>query len=257
MFLRRKLRLRWRAEKLIRAIGDLGVFTSDGLPYPNMDLRALVSGDPEDTRASFQQVGRTCLNRIADSLRKDGANLNDFNDILDFGCGCGRTIRHFQHLKPEQLIGTDYNPKLIQWCQQNLPFARFDVNQLNPPLGCEDEKFELVYAFSVFTHLPESLQLAWMVELRRVLKPTGYLALSTLGLDCLSAEQRTGELVVLREHDAGKNQCSAYHAFDYVRDTLGKGFSIVDFVERGVGQDFYLLKKQVLVVQMSNADGAN
>ena len=63
--------------------------------------------------------------------------------------------------------GTDYNEDSIRWCQRTLRFAEFVKNDLHPPLRWPDEKFTFVYACSVFTHLEESLQHAWMRELRR------------------------------------------------------------------------------------------
>ena len=70
------------------------------------------------------------------------------------------------------------------------------MNPLHPPLVYPGEAFDLVYAFSVFTHLPESIQFSWMRELSRVLKAGGYLAISTLPLGVLPEDRRTGQLVV-------------------------------------------------------------
>jgi hypothetical protein len=59
----------------------------------------------------------------------------------------------------------------------------------------------------------------------------------------LAEGQRTGQLVVCKESEAGANACLAYHAFAYVEEKLAKGFEVVEFIEGGVGQDFYLLRK--------------
>src|SRR3546814_2338282 len=48
-------------------------------------------------------------------------------------------------------------------------------SDLTPPLAFADESFDLVYALSVFTHIPLELQRDWLDELRRVLVPGGYL----------------------------------------------------------------------------------
>lgn len=230
-------------EECRQAVRDWAEGAPDGLPIPPAKLRYLVSGEPSDSSANFLDVGRLCARRIVEALKKADMEIESFEAILDFGCGCGRTIRHFQTLKETSLYGTDYNPKLIDWCGRNLPFARFRLNQLHPPLVYPDETFDLVYAFSVFTHLPETLQFSWMKELSRVLSPAGYLVISTLPLGFLPEGQRTGQMVVHKVSEAGKNACLAYHAPAYVREKLAKGFEVVEFIPAGVGQDFYLFRK--------------
>ncbi|MGC2627712.1 MAG: class I SAM-dependent methyltransferase [Candidatus Udaeobacter sp.] len=223
---------------------NFSVFAApDGLPIPPQELRHLVSGDPNDTKSSFFDMGRHCTQRIVEALKKTEVEIDSFDAILDFGCGCGRTIRHFGTLKKAKLYGTDYNPKLIDWCSRNLPFGQFSVNQLHPPLVYPERAFDLVYAFSVFTHLPESIQFSWMRELSRVLRPAGYLVISTLPLGMLPEDRRTGQLVVRKESEAGTNACLAYHTFAYVKEKLAKGFEVVEFIGSPHGQDFYLLKK--------------
>ena len=100
--------------------------------------------------------------------------------ILDFGCGAGRVIRYWHGL-PAAPYGTDYNPDLIAWCEQHLPFAKFLVNGPGPPLEYPSDFFGLIYALSVFTHLDEAGQIAWIRELRRIAKPGGYILITTHG----------------------------------------------------------------------------
>jgi len=206
--------------------------------------------------SAFFDVGRFCANSVASLLKKRGLDIDDLGAILDFGCGCGRVIRYFNSLKRARLYGTDYNPKMIDWCKKNLPFAEFEVNAPSPPLVYGDGSFGLVYAFSVFTHLPETLQVTWLAELSRVLKPGGYLLLTTHGAPYADAflppperEQfRSGQLVVLNEGSSGTNYCSAFHPATYVKQSLVKGFETLEFVPgEGPGQtsnqDTYLLRK--------------
>jgi len=42
-----------------------------------------------------------------------------------------------------------------------------------PPMSYEDNMFDFVYSISIFTHLPEDMQFAWLQELQRITKPGG------------------------------------------------------------------------------------
>ena len=150
-----------------------------GNPLPPQNLIYLIAQhrSPE----IFLRTGEVSARQIRDMLNRNGVELERLNAILDFGCGVGRVIRQWKTLRGPELYGTDYNPALIEWCQNHLTFARFECNTLAAKLGYEDEKFDFIYALSVFTHLPEDLGEAWLRELCRVLKPGGYLYLTTHG----------------------------------------------------------------------------
>ena len=204
-------KLYWKARfGILARSGPRNGEAPDGLPVPGERLRFLISGIHDYPVAQFLEMGRLCHRRIQESLRAQGVELDQIGAILDFGCGCGRTIRNFVGLKNVRLEGTDYNPELIGWCLANLGFARFGLNRLEPPTSYADGAFDLVYAFSVFTHLPEPLQHAWMAELKRILKPGGYLAISTMPERMLldpegRAQFALGKLVVQNAGEAGAN----------------------------------------------------
>ena len=112
--------------------------------------------------------------------------------ILDFGCGCGRVIRNWSTLDAN-IAGSDLSGGAIDWCRSNLFFARFETNGLSPPLVYPDEAFELAYALSVLTHLPEAIQHEWMDELHRVARRGGFVVLTTHGeryLERLDEDER-------------------------------------------------------------------
>jgi SAM-dependent methyltransferase len=209
----------------------------DGLPVPPARLRTQVGPLHADV-AFFLNSGLHEAQLIRDLLAEAGSSVESLEAVLDFGCGCGRTLRHWAGLPETQLFGCDIDPRMTEWCSENLLFADVRVTQLVPPLPYPNSRFDLVYAFSVFTHLPEDLQHAWMRECLRVLKPGGHLLISTLGeyyasLERLNeAEHRSfldGELVVLYEGSPGTSLCSAYHPADYVRHTLAADFELVTF----------------------------
>ena len=228
--------------------------TKECLPSPK--LMHLVAGSP-DPRL-FLESGRCAAGNILEIMRRNNINIKDFTSILDFGCGCGRVIRHFSFLG-KRMYGVDYNPKLAKWCQKSLPFGSFSTNNLLPPLNFADNSFDLIYALSVFTHLPESAQIAWMKEFHRILKPNGYLLITTRGEgeakdlkpDELKCFQQ-GQLIV-RGFDAGSNSCNTYHPQTYVKKKLAQNYESIDFAPKDTfknpHQDYYLLKKTKTTTQ--------
>jgi SAM-dependent methyltransferase len=111
----------------------------------------------------------------------------------------------------------------------HLNFAEVAVNEIAPPLPYPALSFDFVYGLSVFTHLSEELQHAWMRECQRVLKPEGYLLVSTMGeyyaglrrlTDSEREAFRNGQVIVLYEGSVGTNLCTVYHPREYVDGTL-------------------------------------
>lgn len=223
----------------------------DGQPIPPLRLITLVTGKPDI--GVFLVSGKNAADSIRSVLQKNAVSFESLSAVLDFGCGCGRVIRHCSH-SGATITGCDYNPALIQWCRESLRFARFEINQLVPPLPFPDGSFDLIYALSVFTHMPEELQHQWMRELSRVLKSPGHLLITAHGehylrdLDETQATQfRQGQLVVKELGEPGSNHFGAYHPYSYVEQHLSKGFEIAAFEKEGAlgnpSQDLYLLRK--------------
>jgi SAM-dependent methyltransferase len=203
----------------------------------------------------FLEAGARAAGSITAAMRGKGTSIAELDAILDFGCGCGRVLRHWHSLPRTRVCGVDYNPALIDWCRENLPFAEVKTNHLSPPLPYGDAEFNLVYALSVFTHLTQELQAAWINELSRVVKPGGHVVISTHGesyLHRLNDSERkrfvAGELVVKNNTNApGSNTCSAYHPTAYVRQHMAPGLEVVEFIPEGATgnptQDLYVLRK--------------
>lgn len=218
----------------------------DGPPLPPRRLMVRVAGTAD--AEWFLRSGRAAYDAITAHVPLDGVG-----DVLDFGCGCGRVTRYWAEF-PGSVAGSDVSTKAVNWCRDNLSFAAFIRNGLAPPLDFDDASFDLVYALSVFTHLTDELQLAWRDELRRVLRPGGFLLLSTHGrsyLPRLDRDERErferGELVVRWSDLPGTNLCSAYHPERYLRETFAAGFRFLELDPEGARgnptQDLVLLRR--------------
>jgi SAM-dependent methyltransferase len=232
----------------------------DGLPLPPIDLIRMTSGcyrRAHDRRAihrAFETTSAKGAAWIRDILARNGAPLEEAGSLLDFGCGCGRIMRNWKDL-PGDLHGSDYNPHLLRWCADHLSFAKFRMNDSEPPLPYADDSFDLLYSISIFTHLDEPLQVPWMRELARVVRPGGLILVTVSGeqrLRSVRAWERlreqfeAGELVVAKSERAGTNACTVYHPMRYVRETLTEGLELIDYVSDGavdVRQDAVLLRR--------------
>ena len=236
----------WRRNRQYR---DAHAFTH---PFPPERLLVQVAGSA-DLRW-FVKGGRLALGSIRDALATQRMPLERLPTVLDFGCGVGRVLQHWPSPDSATLHGTDINPALINWSTKHLPFATFATNGTTPPLSFPDATFDLIYALSVFTHLPEELQRPWIDELTRVLKPGGYLLITVHGdhyLPELEPEEQwrflEGQLVVRNATARGSNLCAAFHPSAYIRNELAGGLDLLtQLPEAAAGnpfQDIVLLRK--------------
>jgi SAM-dependent methyltransferase len=223
----------------------------DGLPIPPPDLIVQVAGTADVDW--FLNFGKSAFDIMLRTLDKNDVKAETMRDVLEFGCGCGRVLRCWRSLPAVRIHGTDYNPRMIKWCRRYLPFGSFATNRLHPPLSYGYASFDGIYAISVFTHMSEPLQREWMRELSRILRPGGWLFITTQGasyLQRLSPGERAafeqGRMVVRYEEASGLNLCSAYHPEAYVRKTLAQGYEVTDFLPAGsqglLYQDLYLFR---------------
>ncbi len=110
---------------------------------------------------------------------KYGFRLNRQSHVLDFGCGWGRHARMFLRDVPGSHIWlADTWDGPLDLCRDTgIPGQRICVPPM-PPSPLPSNRFDLVFAYSVFSHLSPISHLAWRTELARCIK-TGGLAFIT------------------------------------------------------------------------------
>lgn len=127
----------------------------------------------------YVQSGKEDFDKIIETLNNAAIRPNLNWNILDFGCSNGRIIRWFSEwTKAGEVWGVDISTEQIMWAKTNLtPPFKFITSTTAPHLPFEDCYFNFIYAGSVFTHI-DDLSDAWLMELRRILKPDGFLYLT-------------------------------------------------------------------------------
>ena len=163
--------------------------------------------------------------------------------VLDFGCGVGRLMRQFAPEAEEaEFWGCDLDRPSIDWLQRNLsPPFHFFLSDDQPDISQADGFFDLVYAFSVYTHLTDNWA-AWMLEHHRVLKDGGLLLVTFLGEGMSEAltgekweEDRTGMNPLLYGNSWDLGGPIAFNSEWWIRAHWGRAFEIVRFVPHGGG----------------------
>lgn len=176
-----------------------------GAPFPPYKLasRVCTLERESDYREVYDRRGAegraAIVSLLGDEWSFDGKR------VLDFGCGAGRTLRHFlgEAADGAEIWGVDIDEPSIDWVSRNLcPPLHSSRSGSEPPLPFADGHFDLIWALSVFTHLLSPMR--WLAELHRVLASGGLLIVSYMGRYNGEAfthepwdEDRTG-LVILR-----------------------------------------------------------
>lgn len=236
----------------LKARGIEDTAAPDGLPLPPARLRLLV-GTAGDAQA-FIARGRLSAGTLVEALARHRLTDEEIGTALDFGCGCGRVVRHLAD-RSFQLVGCDPSGPAIAWCRDNLPFMEVVTSDWDPPLPFEAERFGLLYGWSVFTHLAEDRQRGWMRELHRVVRPGGHVILTMHGRGAVARQLGeagvkrfdAGELVVTHKRASGLNRCGAFHPRPWVERQLLEGFELLEHAPGGVGgapgADLYVLRR--------------
>lgn len=231
-------------------------------PAPPARLRWRVHGNLD--KSSYFEVGRALAKNIQDLCATEGREFSSFANILDFGSGCGRVIQNFKNQSGQRrLYATDIDPDLVSWGKSNLHGIEWSLNGYWPPMLFEDNSFDLIYGISVFTHLDEDFQHAWLRELQRIARPGAILILTVHGEHVIRGLQMPDSSLldtfeergfVFLPLSSGRFKAdgfpdfyqTSFHTKKYICNEWSAYFEILNYAERGITdhQDAVVLQKR-------------
>jgi SAM-dependent methyltransferase len=140
---------------------------------PEPELQEIWNGASGLTLAS---QSRSFCTRLRASYERHGERPLPEATVLDFGCGWGRLTRCLlRDVAPGRLYGCDPVQGILETCRSNRIAATFARSEFLPERLPFQERFDLGFAFSVFTHLSQSAHEACLLALHRSLRPGGIL----------------------------------------------------------------------------------
>jgi len=145
---------------------------------PNSSMRKTSS----KTIPHYYVSGIRCYLPIATMALHYGAELDRDISVLDFGCGVGRELLHFQRYYPKpRYFACDIDATSVDFVRKNFRVECYK-NEFEPPLRYDPSSMDMIYSVSTFSHLSPSDHLPWLKELCRVTKPGHFCFLTTEGL---------------------------------------------------------------------------
>ena len=150
--------------------------------YGDLEINDVISpndGMFEGDADAYFAVGRTAADAILGILEQHGPK--HIGKILDFGCGHGRVLRYLSGVFPTAAItAADMLHDGVDFCAQTLGAEALYVDR---EIGrvMTDDRFDLVWAGSVVTHLDRHEILSLLDYLASVLTFAGLLIFSNHG----------------------------------------------------------------------------
>lgn len=145
-------------------------------------------------------------------------------EILDVGCGYGRTMNELYHAGYKNLIGADTAIEMINRGKREFPYLKFVKSDDKLPF--DNDTFDAVILFGVLCSVVnEDMQRSLLNEIKRVLKPDGIIYVNDFLINTSipyklrykKFEKEFGTYGIFRLDDGGVLR---HHTEDYILNFL-------------------------------------
>ena len=230
-----------------------GQRSSIPLPPENLTRRAIWMSP-----RTFDKWGYALWRKYTDAVKPFLPHRADKLRLLDWGCGAGRMAKYLAG--DCDYRGIDIDREAIAWCRKNIPAGGFSLQGLAARTEFAADTFDAAIGISIFTHLKEEEQFAWLAELARVTRPDGVVSVSVncaTSLFNADSPPEVGDTLGSRGFcDTGAERSHSgvteddsyyrniYHTHGYIREKWSRWFEIRAILPGFVGnmQDMVFLQ---------------
>lgn len=133
----------------------------------------------EDLRNNLGIMGLGDIDKFAEyKVQLLKSVIGNVHNILDFGCGIGRSIKYFKKYfgTDIKIYGCDVSEKSIGIAKQNFPDGVFFVNSSTDIYAAQDNKYDVVFLACVCHHIEPAERAKWVDAIIDSLSKSGYIA---------------------------------------------------------------------------------
>jgi len=137
----------------------------------------MFQGNPDH----YFYVGYSAIKTINNALALSGRNPSSVKTVLDLPAGYGRVLRWITAVFPKaEITACDLNIPAVNFCSSRFGVKKLYSNVEPKKIVCED-KFDLIWCGSLFTHLESSKWEEFLKFFNGILNPDGILVFTTHG----------------------------------------------------------------------------
>jgi SAM-dependent methyltransferase len=158
---------------------------------------------------------------LSSALGERGSTWRDIESVLEIGCGYGRIVRELRAvMSPDRIYVTDIIDEAARFTAAEFGVQRIPVIEEAGPEW--NDRFELVYLLSVYTHMRRDIVVAHLSRLAQLIKPGGLVVFTVHGEESAATAEQYQQywLDKAKLLDALRNQgyyyeCYPYYDFEY------------------------------------------
>jgi hypothetical protein len=195
-------------EKHLRHAKIGGEFPNDvTFPEPSLQVGMVGSANHQAMEEATSYY-RFVINQ--DVVRKS-LFLDGTEGLLDFGTGWGRYLRIFhKNFDLSRSLGIDIDSDFISVARECFPAGKFMTVKYDQSLREFTQKFSLVNAYSVFSHLSEGMARHWFNQIHGVMNTGGIFCFTTQKRSFISQCEKLRNTPELRTHPWHENLARSF-----------------------------------------------